>query len=188
MSLTTQCFQLISNALLQNEVSWVPNKHYSGVYGLLKLTLTKLLPATIGRVSLGFLILIWYWISWRLPDLMCSSLLTDHCLGHWHHLRHRYRWTLGTVFWTILETGMVRLLFTVKNRFVPTSNGHNLSGISFALRSVLDWWKIKVIGTWASYGRTTNHGLLWWELFSRSIYYVSQKYVYTTSCRSSGII
>ena len=36
----------------QNEVSWIPNKHYSGVYGLLKLTLTKLLPETIGKVSL----------------------------------------------------------------------------------------------------------------------------------------
>ena len=35
---------------MMSEVSWIPNKHYSGVYGLLKLTLTKLLPETIGRI------------------------------------------------------------------------------------------------------------------------------------------
>ena len=27
-----------------NQVSWIPNKHYSGVFGLLKLTLPNLLP------------------------------------------------------------------------------------------------------------------------------------------------
>ena len=26
------------------DVAWIPNKHYSGVYGLLKLTLPKILP------------------------------------------------------------------------------------------------------------------------------------------------
>lgn len=27
-----------------DDVSWIPNKHYSGIYGLLKLTLPKILP------------------------------------------------------------------------------------------------------------------------------------------------
>ena len=34
----------------QSEVSWIPNKHYSGIYGLMKLTLTKALPADLSRV------------------------------------------------------------------------------------------------------------------------------------------
>ena len=33
-----------------SEVHWIPNKHYSGVYGLLKLTLPRALPATLGKV------------------------------------------------------------------------------------------------------------------------------------------
>lgn len=32
-----------------DEVSWIPNKHYSGVYGLLKLTLAKILPETLAE-------------------------------------------------------------------------------------------------------------------------------------------
>jgi len=36
--------------LFQSEVSWIPNKHYSGVYGLMKLTLTKALPGQLARV------------------------------------------------------------------------------------------------------------------------------------------
>lgn len=32
------------------DVSWIPNKHYSGVYGLMKLTLPKVLPSTLQRV------------------------------------------------------------------------------------------------------------------------------------------
>lgn len=32
------------------DVSWIPNKHYSGVYGLLKLTLPKVLPDTLQKV------------------------------------------------------------------------------------------------------------------------------------------
>lgn len=32
------------------EVAWIPNKHYSGLYGLLKLTLTTLLPQWLDRV------------------------------------------------------------------------------------------------------------------------------------------
>lgn len=35
---------------LTSEVAWIPNKHYSGVYGLLKLTLPKLLPQTLNQV------------------------------------------------------------------------------------------------------------------------------------------
>jgi glycosyltransferase-like protein LARGE len=32
------------------DVSWIPNKHYSGVYGLMKLTLPKILPDTLKKV------------------------------------------------------------------------------------------------------------------------------------------
>uniref|UniRef100_A0A8C8RIC4 LARGE xylosyl- and glucuronyltransferase 2 n=1 Tax=Pelusios castaneus TaxID=367368 RepID=A0A8C8RIC4_9SAUR len=35
---------------LKPEVSWIPNKHYSGIYGLMKLTLTKALPANLSKV------------------------------------------------------------------------------------------------------------------------------------------
>ena len=32
------------------DVSWIPNKHYSGVYGLMKLTLPKILPDSLNKV------------------------------------------------------------------------------------------------------------------------------------------
>ncbi|XP_058697916.1 xylosyl- and glucuronyltransferase LARGE2 [Poecile atricapillus] len=35
---------------LKAEVSWIPNKHYSGIYGLMKLTLTKALPSSLSKV------------------------------------------------------------------------------------------------------------------------------------------
>ncbi|XP_048828559.1 xylosyl- and glucuronyltransferase LARGE2s isoform X1 [Brienomyrus brachyistius] len=35
---------------LKSEVSWIPNKHYSGIYGLMKLTLTKALPTDLTKV------------------------------------------------------------------------------------------------------------------------------------------
>ncbi|KAG7482156.1 LARGE xylosyl-and glucuronyltransferase 2 [Solea senegalensis] len=35
---------------LKSEVSWIPNKHYSGIYGLMKLTLTKALPSDLSNV------------------------------------------------------------------------------------------------------------------------------------------
>uniref|UniRef100_H0ZKB2 LARGE xylosyl- and glucuronyltransferase 2 n=1 Tax=Taeniopygia guttata TaxID=59729 RepID=H0ZKB2_TAEGU len=35
---------------LKAEVSWIPNKHYSGIYGLMKLTLTKALPSNLSKV------------------------------------------------------------------------------------------------------------------------------------------
>ncbi|CAL8351703.1 unnamed protein product [Merluccius merluccius] len=34
---------------LKSEVSWIPNKHYSGIYGLMKLTLTKALPSNLSK-------------------------------------------------------------------------------------------------------------------------------------------
>lgn len=34
----------------QSEVSWIPNKHYSGIYGLMKLVLTKTLPSDLQKV------------------------------------------------------------------------------------------------------------------------------------------
>ncbi|XP_013774124.1 LARGE xylosyl- and glucuronyltransferase 1-like [Limulus polyphemus] len=41
-------FYLADN--VQGEVSWVPNKHYSGVYGLMKLVLTKALPDVLEKI------------------------------------------------------------------------------------------------------------------------------------------
>lgn len=41
-------FYLADNVI--NDVSWIPNKHYSGVYGLMKLTLPKILPDSLNRV------------------------------------------------------------------------------------------------------------------------------------------
>ncbi|XP_061740088.1 xylosyl- and glucuronyltransferase LARGE2s isoform X2 [Nerophis ophidion] len=35
---------------LKSEVSWIPNKHYSGIYGLMKLTLTKALPPDLSKI------------------------------------------------------------------------------------------------------------------------------------------
>ncbi|XP_078671272.1 xylosyl- and glucuronyltransferase LARGE1-like isoform X1 [Branchiostoma floridae x Branchiostoma belcheri] len=35
---------------LKEEVSWIPNKHYSGVYGLMKLVLTRALPTDLEKV------------------------------------------------------------------------------------------------------------------------------------------
>uniref|UniRef100_A0A8C6U0Z3 LARGE xylosyl- and glucuronyltransferase 1 n=1 Tax=Neogobius melanostomus TaxID=47308 RepID=A0A8C6U0Z3_9GOBI len=35
---------------LKSEVSWIPNKHYSGIYGLMKLVLTKTLPSALQKV------------------------------------------------------------------------------------------------------------------------------------------
>ena len=32
-----------------DDVSWIPNKHYSGIYGLLKLTLPKILPKNLDK-------------------------------------------------------------------------------------------------------------------------------------------
>lgn len=35
---------------IKPDVTWIPNRHYSGVYGLMKLTLPKTLPADLDRV------------------------------------------------------------------------------------------------------------------------------------------
>ena len=32
-----------------DDISWIPNKHYSGIYGLLKLTLPKILPRSLDK-------------------------------------------------------------------------------------------------------------------------------------------
>lgn len=41
-------FYLTDN--IQSEVSWIPNKHYSGIFGLMKLTLPKILPDVLAKV------------------------------------------------------------------------------------------------------------------------------------------
>lgn len=33
-----------------SDISWIPNKHYSGIYGLMKLTLVKILPKDLDKV------------------------------------------------------------------------------------------------------------------------------------------
>lgn len=43
-------FTHVSLISLQSYVSWIPNKHYSGVYGLMKLTLPSTLPVTLDKV------------------------------------------------------------------------------------------------------------------------------------------
>ena len=35
---------------VQEEIEWIPNKHYSGVHGLMKLLLATVLPATLDKV------------------------------------------------------------------------------------------------------------------------------------------
>lgn len=35
---------------LQSDVSWIPNKHYSGIYGLMKLVLPKTLPERLDKI------------------------------------------------------------------------------------------------------------------------------------------
>ena len=44
------CNYVISLCSLQAEVEWIPNSHYSGVYGLMKLTITKALPEVLEQV------------------------------------------------------------------------------------------------------------------------------------------
>ncbi|XP_075591933.1 xylosyl- and glucuronyltransferase LARGE2s [Dermatophagoides farinae] len=36
--------------MLQSDVNWIPNKHYSGVFGLMKLVLPKILPISLDKV------------------------------------------------------------------------------------------------------------------------------------------
>lgn len=43
-------FSFYSADNLTSDVAWIPNKHYSGVYGLLKLTLPKALPQSVEKV------------------------------------------------------------------------------------------------------------------------------------------
>ncbi|XP_077868932.1 xylosyl- and glucuronyltransferase LARGE1 [Saccoglossus kowalevskii] len=43
-------FYFYNFLLIQDDVSWIPNKHYSGVYGLMKLLLTKVLPKDMDKV------------------------------------------------------------------------------------------------------------------------------------------
>lgn len=49
-------FYLADN--LQGEVSWIPNKHYSGVYGLMKLVLPRALPDDLDKVGAARLVML----------------------------------------------------------------------------------------------------------------------------------
>ncbi|TSK13201.1 LARGE xylosyl- and glucuronyltransferase 1 [Bagarius yarrelli] len=44
------CYVYTVNKKKKSEVSWIPNKHYSGIYGLMKLVLTKTLPSDLQKV------------------------------------------------------------------------------------------------------------------------------------------
>ena len=46
--LVESTFYLADNAT--QDVAWIPNKHYSGGYGLLKLTLPSILPSWLNKV------------------------------------------------------------------------------------------------------------------------------------------
>ena len=37
--------------ILKEKVSWIPNKHYSGIFGLMKLVLTEALPQSLDKVK-----------------------------------------------------------------------------------------------------------------------------------------
>jgi len=39
-----------STEILQEKVSWIPNKHYSGIFGLMKLVLTEAIPQSLDKV------------------------------------------------------------------------------------------------------------------------------------------
>uniref|UniRef100_A0A8C9J929 LARGE xylosyl- and glucuronyltransferase 1 n=1 Tax=Panthera tigris altaica TaxID=74533 RepID=A0A8C9J929_PANTA len=49
-SIAEQILATLFQTWIVSEVSWIPNKHYSGIYGLMKLVLTKTLPANLERV------------------------------------------------------------------------------------------------------------------------------------------
>ena len=68
---------------IKNEVSWIPNKHYSGVYGLLKLILPRLLPETLEKVR-----------------SYISSPPSDYCSRYRYNICDRYSRALGTVLRT----------------------------------------------------------------------------------------
>ena len=36
---------------VKEDIEWIPNKHYSGIYGLMKLVLPKILPESLQKVS-----------------------------------------------------------------------------------------------------------------------------------------
>ena len=60
----------LASAAVEDDVSWVPNKHYSGIYGLLKLTLPKILPKGTERRPLSFFLLICALLNWNDPLLL----------------------------------------------------------------------------------------------------------------------
>ena len=48
-------------------MSWIPNKHYSGIFGLMKLVLTEALPQSMDKVTGIYLLtsLIMYFVCSR---------------------------------------------------------------------------------------------------------------------------
>ena len=45
-----QLLRRLLELTLQEKVSWIPNKHYSGIFGLMKLVLTEALPQSLDKV------------------------------------------------------------------------------------------------------------------------------------------
>lgn len=44
-------WSLFGSFNLQEKVSWIPNKHYSGIFGLMKLVLTEAIPQSLDKAS-----------------------------------------------------------------------------------------------------------------------------------------
>lgn len=49
-SITAVDTSFYSTEILKGKVSWIPNKHYSGIFGLMKLVLTEALPHSLDKV------------------------------------------------------------------------------------------------------------------------------------------
>ncbi|KAK3720770.1 hypothetical protein QZH41_011788, partial [Actinostola sp. cb2023] len=47
---TSGCSDMLSISQCEDKVKWIPNKHYSGVFGLMKLVLTEALPEALDKV------------------------------------------------------------------------------------------------------------------------------------------
>ena len=93
---------------IKNEVSWIPNKHYSGVYGLLKLILPRLLPETLEKVRSYIssppppqrtLIQRTVYTDYSRQTLSFFSP-SDYCSRYRYNICDRYSRALGTVLRT----------------------------------------------------------------------------------------
>ena len=115
-----------SSEKIENEVSWIPNRHYSGIYGLLKLVLPKVLPDHIARVIVLDTDIVFTNAIDELWKLFKN--FSDHqAIGL---VENQSNWYLGTVyenytFWPALGRGFntgVMLLDCSKLKLVDWEN------------------------------------------------------------------